>query len=120
MMNSRLKVKREQGITLIALIVMIVILVILAAVVIRGITGNEGLIKSTEIAAEDYNITSYKEQVEQQVRGIIIKHATIGKEISETEIADELDEETIWITFLIFFLAFWLGMSESDFIYHVW
>ena len=38
---------QEKGITLIALVISIIILVILAAVAVRGITGDEPLIKKT-------------------------------------------------------------------------
>ena len=95
--KEKIKIPEENGITLIALIVMIVILVILAAVVIRGFTGNEGIVDATVEAAEDYNVTAYKEQVEQAVRGIVVKHMTLGEEITIAEIAEELDEETIWV-----------------------
>ena len=95
--KEKIKIPEEKGITLIALIVMIVILVILAAVVIRGFTGNEGIVDATVEAAEDYNVTAYKEQVEQAVRGIVVKHMTLGEEITIADIAEELDEETIWV-----------------------
>ena len=96
-MNKIKPSQRERGITLIALVIMIIILVILAAVGIRALTGKNNIIKTTETAAEDYNITSYKEQIMQQVRNIIIAHANLGEEIGIAQIAEELNEETIWI-----------------------
>ena len=75
--REKINLKAENGITLIALIVMIVILIILAAVVIRGFTGNEGRVDATVNAAEDYNVTAYREQIEQAVRGIIVKRTTL-------------------------------------------
>ena len=44
-MNKKPKPKHEGGITLISLIVMIILLVILAAVTIRGITGEDGILR---------------------------------------------------------------------------
>ncbi len=90
-------ISKEQGITLISLIIMIVVLVILAAVAIRGITGEEGLISTTETAAEDYNITSYKEQIEQKVRGIVQSYNARGIKINISQIAEELNNETLWV-----------------------
>lgn len=88
---------KEEGITLIALIVMIAILVILSAVVIRGITGNEGIVKTTADAAEDYNITAYKEQIEQEVRSVVIAKSAIGEEATIEKIAEDIDNETLWV-----------------------
>ncbi len=87
---------KEQGITLIALIIMIIVLVILSAVVIRGIEGG-GLISTTETAAEDYNVTSYKEQIEQKVIGTIQSYSARGGEIGVVKIAEELNNETLWV-----------------------
>ena len=51
--------KSEKGITLVALLITIIILVILTAVGVKGLTGNDSLIKTTEVAAEDYVVKSY-------------------------------------------------------------
>lgn len=86
----------EKGITLIALLVMIIILIILSVVIVRGITGDESIITTTEEVAEDYNITSYREQLEQIVRSIIIEYSARGEEPTIIEIAEELEKEN-WI-----------------------
>ena len=91
------KVTCEGGITLIALIVIIVILIILSAVTIKGLTGSNGLIETTGVAAEDYKIKGYGEQIDQNVRGTILEHATMGEEASLEDLADGLEEETEWI-----------------------
>lgn len=88
--------QRERGITLISLIIMIIVLVILSVVVIKGITGGE-IISTTETAAEDYNITSYKEQIEQKVRGTVQSYSIKGQEIGITKIAEKLNNETLWV-----------------------
>ena len=88
---------REKGITLIALVISIIILVILAAVAVRGITGDEPLIKKTETTAEDYGIEAGKKQIEEAVSSIIISFAQTGEEITHLGIADKLKEESTWI-----------------------
>ena len=87
----------EKGITLIALIVIIVMLVILSAVVIRGISGNEGLIKKTETSSEEYIIKNYKEQIREKVNSIIQTNTAKGEETRQEQIKKELEEETTWI-----------------------
>ena len=89
--------KKEKGITLIALIVAIIILLILAAVAVRGITGNEGLIKATSVAAEDYKITAYGEKLEQTVQAVVLEYAVKGEEPTTSQIAEELEKQTDWI-----------------------
>ena len=89
--------KSEKGLTLITLIVMIIILVILSAIVIRGITGEEGLIKTTKEVALTQEIQEYKERITEEVRGAVVKYAAIGEEIGLEEIAEEIDEQTTWV-----------------------
>lgn len=85
--------KSESGITLIALIVMIIILVILSGIVIKGITGEEGIISTAEVTAEEYKIAEYKEEIEQGVRNSIVKQGMAGEEITINKIAKDLIEE---------------------------
>ena len=87
----------EDGITLIALIIMIIILVILAAVTIRGLTGNTGIISSTQVAAEEYKIEQYKEQVLELRENAISEYSMMGKDITMESLAELMHEdETIW------------------------
>ena len=57
----------QQGITLIALVVTIVVLLILAAVTISAVFGENGLLKSIEIAREKTKIAEYKEDLNQKL-----------------------------------------------------
>ena len=59
--------KGENGITLIALVVTIVVLLILAAVTISAVFGENGLLKSIEIAREKTKIAEYKEDLNQKL-----------------------------------------------------
>ncbi len=63
----------ESGITLIALIITIALLVILTAVVIRNITASDNLIDTTMTAREEYNVKSYRQQIEEVVQSVIIR-----------------------------------------------
>ncbi len=72
-LKDYLKCKNEKGITLVALIVTIILLVILTAVVIRNITAGDNLIDSTMTAREEYNIKSYRQQIESVVQSVIVR-----------------------------------------------
>ena len=87
----------ENGVTLIALIVMIIILLILSVLVIRRITGNEGIIKTTGEVAITQEIQEYKERITEEVRAVVVKYAAIGEETGLEEIAEEIDEQTTWV-----------------------
>ncbi len=63
----------ESGITLVALIVTIILLVILTAVVIRNITAGDNLIDTTMTAREEYNLKSYRQQIESVVQSVIVR-----------------------------------------------
>ena len=99
-MKTKVKIdylKEEKGITLIALLVMIVILILLSAVVIRGVT-QDRLIDTSMSVADEYNIQSYKEQIDQTVRSIILKDSASGKNTNIAGIAKDInDVETLWI-----------------------
>ena len=87
----------ESGITLIALIIMIIILVILAAITIRGLTGNTGILETTQVAAEEYKIEEYKEQVTELRENAIAEYSIMGKEVTMYSIAERMSEEDTWI-----------------------
>ena len=71
--------RSESGITLIALLVMIIIIVILAAITVKGIAGNEGILSVAGEAEEDYKITAEKERLDQIIRAEMIAGTTHGK-----------------------------------------
>jgi len=86
----------ERGITLIALIVMIIIIVILGAVTISNIAGSHNLIDVTTEVAQSYEVTSYKEQIEQVVYSTIIAYSARGEVAQLTDIADALNNQD-WV-----------------------
>ncbi|MCI8519119.1 MAG: hypothetical protein HFJ51_03305, partial [Clostridia bacterium] len=85
----------EGGITLIALIVMVIMIIILSAVVI-GQIGNGGLINVTADVAENYEVVSYKEQIEQVVHSTIVSYSAKGETPTLVDIAEALNFEE-WV-----------------------
>jgi len=75
----------------------VVLLVILAAVAVRSITGEEGIIGASGDAADNYKIAEYKEQVEFTVRNTILAKAGKGQDVKFSDIAKGLDNETTWV-----------------------
>ena len=69
---------KNQGITLIALIVTIVVLLILAGVSINLVLGNNGVIKKSKEAKEEYNKSSVKEKV-----GLLLNEYAINNQTEE-------------------------------------
>ena len=86
----------ERGITLIALIVMIVIIVIIASVSIANLAGRNNLIDVTADVAQNYEVTSYKEQIEQVMHACIIGYSARGEVPTLNDMADALNEQD-WV-----------------------
>ena len=86
------KIRKEQGITLLALVITIIILLILAGITIRAITGDNGIIRNAGQAKEETEIANEKEIIEKatvQVMG----NNKYGN-IEESELQEQLDKET--------------------------
>ena len=86
------KIRKEQGITLLALVITIIILLILAGITISAITGDNGIIGNAGQAKEETEIANEKE---------IIEKATVQAmgnnkygNIEESELQEQLDKET--------------------------
>ena len=85
-------IRKEQGITLLAVVITIVILLILAGITINAITGENGIIGNAGQAKEETEIANEKEIVEKatiQAMGNN-KHGNI----EESELQEQLDKET--------------------------
>ena len=81
--------RKEKGITLIALVVTIVVLLILAAVSISLLTGENGIITQAQNSKEETEIGEEKEQV--QLAATAAKGKTNWGEITEDNFREELD-----------------------------
>lgn len=73
-LRKKLKNKKQNGITLIALVVTIVILLILASISIGALTGDKGIIDETHTAKENTEIASWEEQIDLAIIDAENKH----------------------------------------------
>ena len=67
-MEKKQKIRKEKGITLVALVVTIIVLIILAGVTLNIVLDQNGIINKAQQATEDYN-TAQKE--EQELLGVV-------------------------------------------------
>ena len=96
MKEARNQHNGERGITLIALIVILAIIIIIASVSITNLTGNHNLIDVTTDVAQSYEVTSYKEQIEQVVYSCIIGYSAKGEVPTLNYIAEALNNQE-WV-----------------------
>lgn len=90
-----MKIKKEKGITLIALIITIILMLILAGVVISLTIGNNGLIEKTKYAVEENRKAEIKEEIEIAILDIQSKleEQKDSKGLSKTIIVENLPNE---------------------------
>ena len=81
--------RREKGITLIALIITIIIMLILAGVVTNLAIGENGLFKIAKQAAKDYEIAAIKEQI---ITDVYDKQAHNKGDVSEDNLKEILEK----------------------------
>ena len=80
--------KKEEGITLVALIVTIIILIILAAVTLRALTGDHGILKNAKVASEEHKESQAREILELAMQDLIIDKKVHPEEYNEGEYID--------------------------------
>ena len=83
-------IKKEQGITLIALVVTLIILLILVAVSTSMLLGDNGLITKAQQASEQMQIASGKEEIDLQVLDIVTGKIQKGESCTLKHIKQEL------------------------------
>lgn len=92
--------KKNQGITLIALVITIIVLLILAGVTFAYIAGDNGIITQTISAAQKYKIGQLHEQIELEILNLKTKKEQDGENMTiedvlqnllETKILDSID-----------------------------
>lgn len=81
--------RKERGITLIALIITIIIMLILAGVVINLTIGENGLFKIAKQAGKDYEIAAIKEQI---ITDVYDKQAQNEGDVSEDNLKEILEK----------------------------
>ena len=76
------KLKKEKGITLIALVITIIVLLILAGITVATLTGENGLLSKANSAAENTKIANAKEKLETELLSIQAEKLAKGEEIN--------------------------------------
>ena len=67
--NGRFKMKKQKGITLIALVITIIVLLILAGVSINLVIGENGILKQAQNAIIKHKQKSAEEKIEMEISG---------------------------------------------------
>ena len=83
-------VKKQTGITLIALVITIIVLLILAGVSIATLTGNNGILTQANQAKENNNSAAAKEKVQLEAAGSFDNTGVFSKEIFKDNLKDNL------------------------------
>ena len=91
MMKNR--VKKNRGITLIALVISIIVLLLLSGITVIMITGKDGLIKKTEMAVKNTKVSSEKEKIQLSV--LAVKSKKMDKLITNYELQKQIDLDGI-------------------------
>jgi len=100
--------RKNKGITLIALIITIIVLLILAGVSIATLAGDNGVLTQTSKAKKKNEIATIREEVELSMQGYSIKHNTEGANLKEHFVEDlKLDETKITDYESAKAIAFW-------------
>lgn len=91
-MNNKFidRVKRNKGITLIALVITIIVLIILATVAIQYVFGENGLIKRAETAKDIAEKAKREEQLQMDLMDLLIKSYMIQDEDDAMDFIEDL------------------------------
>ena len=83
-------VKKQTGITLIALVITIIVLLILAGVSIATLTGNNGILKQANTAKENNKVAAAKEKVQVEALGSIDKSGKFNESTFEENVTKNI------------------------------
>ena len=87
--------KKNKGITIIALIVTIIVLLLLAGITIAALGGENGLIARVKQSKESYSIAETKEKLELEITNLRIEQERKGEELKKEDLpkmkSDEID-----------------------------
>lgn len=90
MRGTKERVKRQSGVTLIALVITIVMLFMLAEVCIALLTGKNGLITQAEQAKSNTSVASAREKIQVEAAGSFTAEKTFDKEIFKENLKNNL------------------------------
>lgn len=85
----RIELESKRGITLVALVITIIILLILAAISISSLTGENGLIKKSQDAKVQTEISKEKELINLSISGTQAKN--LATRLERNSFKEELD-----------------------------
>ncbi len=88
-------IKKQTGITLIALVITIIVLLILAGVSIATLTGNNGILTQANQAKENNNSAAAKEKVEVEALGSIDKSGKFNESTFEENVTKNIKGSTV-------------------------
>ena len=88
-------IKKQTGITLIALVITIIVLLILAGVSIATLTGNNGILTQANQAKENNNSAAAKEKVQVEVLGSIDKSGKFNESTFEENVTKNIKGSTV-------------------------
>lgn len=91
-------VKKQTGITIIALVITIVVLLILAGITIGAITGNNGIIGQAQTAKTNTEREQIREQIDVMVVQSIGKNGNVDKEVLMPKLETLPDGKEIYDT----------------------
>ena len=88
-------VKKQTGITLIALVITIIVLLILAGVSIATLTGNNGILTQANTAKENNKVAAAKEKVQVEALGSIDKSGKFNESTFEENVTKNIKGSTV-------------------------
>ena len=90
-----MKIKKQKGITLVALVITIIILLLLAGIAIATLCGENGLFTKVKQSNEKYSISEAKEKVELKIAELQIEQGKKGENLKKEDLPkmnnDEID-----------------------------
>ena len=78
--------KKNKGITLIALVITTIILLVLAGIAIASLGGNNGIVNRVKKAREEYNISEAKEKLELAISNLRIEEEGKGENLEKEDL----------------------------------
>ena len=82
--------KKERGITLIALIVTIIVIIIVAGITISAITGNKGIVNQAEISKNKSERQEIIENAKTEVTNVVMEN--VGTDLTRSQLKEILDK----------------------------
>ena len=88
-----LRLKNENGITLVALVITIIILLILSGIAIATLGGENGLFSRVKLGKKAYEISEAKEKIELEITNLQIEQQGKGEELKKEDLPKINNEE---------------------------